>query len=536
MNIIKYNDQSLLMPTPLVEISKDHNFLNIKWGDTRNISLNGQLTGNYSQLLSQQNNLINIFSKNFGKFEIYEDNQKIFEESNIIVDDIVFDKSVYNGILNYKISLSSQKLTSGVKDPVNEFSFSEGENKIIQLKHIISAQGLNTGSSNSKSNGINNAINFVKNYTGLNNIPSCVFNNVQKFYLKSVVEKVNRLQESYSIEEEYVGDNSTLTQNFNQGILRYKSDLSEDIDGNSLRLNIDGTYEGALSGQNQDLLDQLNINSIIPSGFNLTPLSFKVDNNSTKNIASFSASYDDLSINNPYLSYTSRVNTSLDDQVSKISLEGEIVSRGSLRHKYNQAKSFLNSITNNQDIPTISTGTFRSIAHKALNDYKSFNGLPTDNNPSGIRLTDYRFSDDIINGKINFSINYDDKYIPKYSGVIDGDYSISIEAPIWYMSPNPTCDIKNRYIIGDFGIITLPKLNATATIDYGIANSTYIHPLGILGYLSGLMETQDEYPWDFIDNQIFANELRSSAGDLKRNNFSLKMISSAVNPAILPKL
>ena len=48
-----------------------------------------------------------------------------------------------------------------MQNPVNEFSFSEDENKILNVSHRVSAQGINT-SSTTQSNALNNAIDFVE--------------------------------------------------------------------------------------------------------------------------------------------------------------------------------------------------------------------------------------------------------------------------------------------------------------------------------------------------------------------------------------
>lgn len=169
MNIIKYNNKNIGLPTPLVTLETNSIFDGEKLGDINKIKLIGQLTGNYNQLTGSQFELIKIFSENFKNFEIYEDNQKIYEKSGIIIDSIDFGDSNYYGILNYEINLTSKNFNYNIQNPVNEFDMQK-ENNLITLTHTVSAQGINTSSTN-KSNALQNAIDFVNNFTGLSSVP-----------------------------------------------------------------------------------------------------------------------------------------------------------------------------------------------------------------------------------------------------------------------------------------------------------------------------------------------------------------------------
>lgn len=170
MNIIKYNNNTLKIPTPLVTLEKDYIFNNQKIGEVDRIRLIGQLTGKYNKLTGSQQELIQTFNKDFKTFEIYENAEKIYEKSGVIVNSITFDESHYNGILNYEVNLTVRKYDYNVQNPVNQFNISK-ENNTLNLTHNISAQGINTSSTNI-SNALQNAINFVNGFTGLNGIPS----------------------------------------------------------------------------------------------------------------------------------------------------------------------------------------------------------------------------------------------------------------------------------------------------------------------------------------------------------------------------
>jgi hypothetical protein len=175
MNIIKYNNIILKIPTPLVTLEKDYIFNNQKIGEVDRIRLIGQLTGKYNELTGAQQELIQTFNQDFKTFEIYENAEKIYEKSGVLVNSITFDEANYNALLNYQINLTARKYDYNVQNPTNQFNISK-ENNTLNLTHNVSAQGINT-SSNNKSNALENAISFVNNFTGLNGIPSLYIEN-----------------------------------------------------------------------------------------------------------------------------------------------------------------------------------------------------------------------------------------------------------------------------------------------------------------------------------------------------------------------
>jgi hypothetical protein len=78
---IKYNNQFIPSPTPLVTMDTDNIYYNQYWGKTDRITLQGQITGlntcsPFASITSGQSGLLNIFNKNFGLFEIYEYSSK----------------------------------------------------------------------------------------------------------------------------------------------------------------------------------------------------------------------------------------------------------------------------------------------------------------------------------------------------------------------------------------------------------------------------------------------------------------------------
>ena len=177
VNIIKYNDIEIGSPTPFVTLERSHVFNGQKLGNVDKIKLIGQLTGKYSDLTGYQQGLINKFNQNFKAFEIYEvtgndfiNLSKIYQKSGVIVNSINFSEGVYNGILKYEVDLVAKDFNYNVQNPVNQFTINK-QNNTLTLNHNVSAQGVNTSSTN-YSNSLDNAISFVNQFTGLNGIPN----------------------------------------------------------------------------------------------------------------------------------------------------------------------------------------------------------------------------------------------------------------------------------------------------------------------------------------------------------------------------
>jgi hypothetical protein len=238
-NIIKYNDQQLDFPTPFVEIKNENIYLNDPWGTDQQIALKGQLTGDFQGLQTSQKKLIDIFSKNFKRLQILELNNNtnsydiVYEKSGIQILGISFDQSNYNGILDYAINLKTSSPKYGVLSPKNDFDFQLTKDNTVNLTHVISAAGINNNAD--KSNSLQKAINYVNGLTGLKNLPA--YNNIN-FNLFSLKESINRLQSTYSIEENYIGDNSTYQ--VSGGINRYTLDISSGIKDLALKIVLQG--------------------------------------------------------------------------------------------------------------------------------------------------------------------------------------------------------------------------------------------------------------------------------------------------------
>lgn len=464
--IIKYNNMQIGPPTPLVTLDREHSINNNKLGDIDRINLIGQLTGNFSELISGQNNLLNKFSSNFKNFEIYEDNNLIYIKSGIIINSVNFSEAKYHGIVDYEISLTAKKFNFDVQNPVDQFNISK-ENGTLTLSHRVAAQGINTSTTNT-TNSLQNAINFVNQFTGLNNLPSLYVEdtltlpvNNSIYHLLEVRESINRLDGSYSIEESYIKDlNFDADQS---GILRYSIDVNSGSEQNNISFTIKGNYSNSPINGDFNFLRNRFINVIKPSlankiidnisGFysgyvNSNPINYSINENSGAHNIDFQFEYDNLNLPNPYVLYTSNVSRDEISQIISININAEIIARGGLSNRYSLAQNYVSQVGN-------------SMFNLAKNIYNTF-----------ININDYKFNfplrfvksnrkDNQFLGKILLSYSYDDKEVPGL--VADANYTVNQQLPVWYFSANPTLS-KNTYIFQDFDIRT--PLRSTYDADF----------------------------------------------------------------------
>jgi len=390
----------------------------------------------------------NIYSQD----DFYE---KIYQNSGIVIRSINFDNSNYGGIVDYSIELDSIRVSGNVLDPVNEFQFSENENKTVTLSHSISAKGINTNLSSAKSNALNNAISFVRLNTGLANVPSTKFisGNINKFYLQNFSESIDRLNGSYSIQETYINN---YLDNSLSGNLTYTIDVNSGSESNFLQINVRGQYKGPRNGNISDLRGSLNVTGLITgtySGyFNPIPIEYNITENTGENSINFDYSFDNINLPNPYYRYESNISKDEIQQIYNVQVRGEIVARGNRNYRYFLSTGNIINLT----------GQFISVASGILTGFKDFNG---DTYQSNLRLLNITIDENPNEGTVSANASYDDKFMPS-GNATDGSYNISVEAARWYMNNQATCNIKGFHIINDFDITTLPKISINTSLKY----------------------------------------------------------------------
>ena len=359
-----YNGQQIMSGQATPIVGRQDSFVRYgeRWADKTTISLHGQITGGcsgYANLISSQNSLVNLFNKDFQRFEIIENGSGVFSSDYTMVKSIDFPSNRYSYILDYVVTLDCYKSNLfsgfyGIVDPSDEWSYEEQNDYIVNLIHNVSARGFNTDSNTA--NGLQNAKQFVLGRTGLANGISPSFVNTKgsglSFCLKDLSEKIDRFNGTYSIIERYVADAYYGTN----GLLRYTSTFDCDTIQGVSKVSIQGEIAGCGRASSMDLIRSrysglslynlayqtftgAGVTGILNSGF----LSNGVTEDPFNKKVTFNTTYD----NNPfpliYLDYSVGIDVS-QNEITTVNFQGVIKGRGDINTKWQGVQAFYSGL------------------------------------------------------------------------------------------------------------------------------------------------------------------------------------------------
>lgn len=238
-----------LAPVPLIERNDEFLRSNHRQGLVTSLSLQGQITGEclggFSGLYDRAQTLVSRFATNFQSLEITEGIDTIFSRNSVVVRSIEFGESSYNRILPFTINIDCFNDVNDaasfvyddlyVIDPVDEFTFTENEDKTVTIQHKVGAKGLNTDPSSA--DALQNAKNFVAAHSGWNSqvLPHFIDSPSDVIFM-TAEEQANRLQGEYSITESYVYDPKMIAGSGNLYTLRYECDYDRDEKGATVKI------------------------------------------------------------------------------------------------------------------------------------------------------------------------------------------------------------------------------------------------------------------------------------------------------------
>lgn len=350
-----------LAPTPFVERSVSSIFYAKKHGETESFVLNGMITGDscvdgneFSEMWSRANQLIDNFSKPFQRFEIVEDlglaSGRPYSNGHAIIRSIDFEDSVYAGVLPFSVSLDVFREGSfsnyGVLEPSQNVSFEQTDNGNVNISKVTSAVGFNT-----ENPAIENAIEFVKNITGVNSLISPAFissSGVEGAILTSLNEKIDRLQGSYEVSEGWIyniygdyGDHSI-----------HEKTVSIDSGENGITVSVAGKINGGIKSSISDLRDDFSgidffgMADEAYSGYGsgslfVKPLSRQISENATQRSIDFSFVYSDTIKDDPY--FVDSISVQIDELTNKTCISSNISIRSTdscPTSRWNKVKAF----------------------------------------------------------------------------------------------------------------------------------------------------------------------------------------------------
>lgn len=232
---ITYDGEGIC-PTPIVNYTHQPIEFGYVYGYNTDITLDGVITDIKTPEVAREY-LISIFGRQFKTLSvsaIQSENVKneLYNWSNITINSISLEQSPYfkDSFIKYQIKCTAYALPSGVIDPSNEFSFTEGEDGTISVTQKISARGV---SIENNMEAFENAKAFVQNltgqkptYCGTKFLPS------NDGILLSVSENINRSEGVYSVTKTYKYNTNNPSPNF----VRYTSLDIEDSLGSEYKI------------------------------------------------------------------------------------------------------------------------------------------------------------------------------------------------------------------------------------------------------------------------------------------------------------
>ena len=498
--IVAYGGFDFPAPTPYV--SRDHENINYGgdiWGASTNITLNGQIylyesergqahsqsgaAARFAALNDKKNEIITAFSSDFETLSI--DGASMAD--GCIIQSVDFSNNGYGGIVDYTITLKAYELSSfqddhKVLDPVDRFSFTEGEDGFIQLTHSISAKGFNT--TGGSTDAFANAKDFVDKRKGLSNKPTTALigNTSATPILVSVSENVDRFGGNYSVTENYrYHDDPSFNGDF---LTRYTISKEKSVDDGITTVSIEGeikykklnySVEGEASSGLSDgqIMDELreeftdvNWNAICEndSGIDLNsdPVTFGTKEDERARLFTFNISFDndnlyseisttDFGNSNAYYDFTLSLQTNEATSISTVGLSGLIKSRGSLEDRNSNVEDLLEDLisSNYVDLKTEAQefyGHFiygTAYANKS-NTEKTWKMFTLTYLPQSVSINKNKF-----NGTINLSVQFTDKNFYPSNDIIDSDYQVSVTPAMNQYSSKPSCNTVGSYMIYD---------------------------------------------------------------------------------------
>ena len=237
---------SYTFPTPSPFFAVDDSAIYVKGSldyISKKISLIGNITGsNLSTIYSTKQAITNALLNGYqdltlaGKTYTYAKPVSIsFQDSNL------------STILPYSIDFEAYESKSfseyfGIKDPVNSWSYTEQDGRIINAAHTVSAVGVKV----SASTPFNNAYTWVTTYANETDNLSIFHNKTSDFILRSTTEDIDEFKGSYGITKNYSFSTSSDPIK-SDAIISTTTQINYSKDSR-LQVSVNGTILGAIGG------------------------------------------------------------------------------------------------------------------------------------------------------------------------------------------------------------------------------------------------------------------------------------------------
>jgi hypothetical protein len=505
-------------PAPTPYVSRDYENINYGgdiWGAAANITLNGQIylyegereglsviTGGdiykdranerFRLLNEKKNAIIAAFSNDFGKLTIItygENPDGTVDKGDVqgrkeiatgcVIQSVDFSDNGYGGLVDYTITLRAYELDSfqtknKVLEPVDKFSFTEGEDGFIQLTHTISAKGFNTNSEDT--DAFENAKIFVDSRKGLANKPTTALigNTNATPVLLSVSENIDRFGGTHSVTENYrYHDDSSFDDGF---LTRYTISKEKSVEGGITTVSIEGEIksnkhdysfenstnsnlgDSATMDELRDQFEHINWKAKCQtdsgvSELNSDPVTFSTKEDERARVFTFNISFDNDTLysealsagfakNNAYYDFTLSLQTNEATSISTVGLSGLIKSRGALNERNDNTEDLLADLIDSNY--TKLKAEAQSFYLRMIQTKYPESDFALTTLPQSVSINKNKF-----NGTINLSLQFTDKNFYPSNDIIDSDYQVSVTPAMNQYSSKPSCNTVGSYMIYD---------------------------------------------------------------------------------------
>lgn len=453
-----------IAPTPFVSISQDYIDYGNKWNQVTNITLEGQLTGqylggkSYDLLNDAAQTLHQKFGENYKILSIKENNTDLYVGNNAVINSINIEESSWYGLLPFTIDISVYNENYfqdyyGVVEPEENFAFNEENGDMLNLVHSISAKGI----VGNNQNAIQNAKDWVLSRIGnFNQISPILIKNAgatqnRQFILYSTQEVVDRFNGTYSVERTY--RKSLNLENPDNCLLTYNIDLNYNVDDGLVTANINGNLEGNNLNTLKIEYNKLNLydlcNKISKDIYNelLTnrALSQSIEEINEENKLNFSASFNNDTSNEITNNYTIDINEDSLKCIRTASINANISCKyGDIKTKMQKVEQFYRT---------------QFLAKNLVNQEfaKEFN---TQLNPEPLTES---ITFDKFNAQINYSAQFTDKKIAYTNDILNLSSSVNYTPSIKIHVPNTSAFTAREHNVQNLNCSNRSKVEISVT-------------------------------------------------------------------------
>jgi hypothetical protein len=434
-----YYDDKELYPTPLINYSYQPINFGYIYGYNTEITLEGIITGidNKESGISE---ITGIFAKQFSTLKVEnEKHSGIYQWNNVTVDNISFEQSQYlkGSFVKYNVKCFVYDIPSGVIDPSNEYSFTQNEDGTVNVNHKISARGVrnNLGA-------FQNAINFVKSFTGKDPFSNCVpyFVPSGSGVLLNLSENINRADGIYSVTEVYKYNTGVISEALHITSLDIDESLGSEYSSISYNLKVIGSpiyknTDSIISNYlNYNLLNDIqNDFGLNTSGWVKNTYSAAVDSGA----ATIDIKVEYLSGANPsgFFDYVISCDKDHLMGIENWKIEGEFKCFGPLDYKINQLNAFKSTNKNN---------SWRTYLINLITNSQIYNSLHDVDKVFSIN-TNVNQDENLKIGALKLSLTLNMGYEP--DGLADLKYSINGSPSKWIYELMPSVNIEGAYVV-----------------------------------------------------------------------------------------